>query len=135
MIDMNRIASFMRVFILAALAAGCRRPVPYAGPEIKKPVVQVLSKYPAGDDLQGLIDDFNLDGAAVRYRDVRVAGRISAVYFLEKGNLHVEAQAAADGRNRFLAVPYFEPADGTVGERVAKWDGALEPPSYPDRKY
>jgi hypothetical protein len=130
---MNR---FLNSLLLAVLivSAGCRKPVPYRGPEIQKPTVEVLSKYPAGSEVQPLIDDFNLSGPEVRYRSGLPAGRTSAVYFMDNGNLHVEAQVTGDGRNLLLAVPYFEPAEGTTEERMAKWDNALEPANYPDRK-
>ena len=128
---MNRIFYILLCAAFFILPAGCRRHVPYRGPAIEKPAVQVLSKYPAGSDLRGLLDAYNLDGAEVRYRDHQAAGRISALYFLENGNLHVEAQEAGDGRNLLLSTPYFEPAEGTITERVFKWDNALEPSAYP----
>ena len=120
--------------VMACVSTGCRRHVPYSGPEIEKPAVQVLSNYPAGSDLQGLIEAYNLNAAGVRYRGHLPAGRISALYFVENGNLHVEAQQSDDGRSLLLAVPYFEPADGSAEERISKWDHALEPLSYPDKK-
>jgi len=123
---------FLIVFLV--LSAGCRRQVPYRGPETEQPVVQVYPNYPAGTDLLALIEDYQLGNAEVRYRNSLPEGRISAVYFLAKGNLHVEAQATEDGRNRLLSTPYFEPSDGTIDDRAARWDSALEPSSYPGRK-
>ena len=116
------------------LPTGCGRRVPYRGPEIEKPAVQVFSKYPSGTDLRAVLEDFNLGDVEVRYRGHQPAGRISALYFLRNGNLHVETVEAEDGRNLLLAAPYFEPAEGTPGERVVKWDSALEPSAYSDGK-
>jgi len=131
---MNRIFHTFLFFILILAAAGCRRQVPYSGPEIEKPVVQVYAKYPAGSDLQVLMDDFGLNNAVVRYRGGLSGGRFSAVYFLEEGNLHVEAQETENGHNRLQTTPYIEPAEGSIEERVSKWDGSTESP-YPDGKY
>ena len=132
---MNRILKLLLFSALIVfLSAGCRKPVPYRGPEIKKPLVELLSKYPAGSEVQPLIDDFNLSGPEVRYRGGLPKGRTSSVYFMDNGNLHVETMESGDGRNLLMAVPYFEPAPGTVEERMAKWDAALEPATYPDRK-
>lgn len=132
-------SAFFKFLLLCAVAiclsTGCRRHVPYRGPAVEKPAVQVLSKYPAGSDLRVLMDDLELENAGVRFRAGLPSGRISALYFLENGNLHVEAQEGGDGRKLLLSAPYFEPAEGTITERVSKWDNALEPPTYPGGKY
>jgi hypothetical protein len=124
-------ALILLAMVCLAGATGCKRAVPYRGPKPEKPVAFSYADHPAGSDLQALIDDFKLDRADVRYRQGMPDHRKSAVYFMIEGNLHVESQRVENGDWVLLSTPYLEPSDKPVEERLAKWDGSIEPEGAP----
>jgi hypothetical protein len=124
--------AFPLLFLTGLLVvAGCKPPASYRGPEIKKPVVQTFAGHPAGSGLQALIEDFNLVGLEVRERRGLPGTRKSEIYFLDEGNLHVEAAQNESGDWLLLSVPYLEPSDTPVADRVSKWDAAVVPDQTP----
>ena len=129
---MSRVVKILLMIALSVPQHGCRRPVPYRGPQIEKPSVQAYATHPAWSSLQALIDDFKLDRAEVRYRQGLPETRKSAVYFMEEGNLHVEAVQVENGDWLLMSAPYLEPLELPVTDRISKWDAAVEPENSPE---
>jgi hypothetical protein len=128
---MNRLAKILFIVAFSIIPAACKRSSHYRGPQVEKPVVLSYASHPPGSSLQDLIDDFNLDHAEVRYHKGLPDNRKSAVYFMEEGNLHVEAQQNENGEWILLSTPYLEPLDLPIENRLSKWDASVEPDSTP----
>jgi hypothetical protein len=110
--------------VLFIAMGGCKEHVPAAA--TPQPV-RLLSKYSPGDDLQILIDDLGLSYDQARYRS-RSGGVTSMVYFLDEGNLHIEASRNEQSRYILLATPFIEPLRQPASERMKQWDAAVEHP-------
>jgi len=119
------------LILLSVVLPCCKRATPYRGPKIEKPLATAYSNHPAGSGLLDLIDDFKLDHAEVRYRAGLPDSRKSALYFMEEGNLHVEAMLNENGEWVLISTPYLEPSSIPAPDRLSKWDAAVESDNSP----
>ncbi len=108
------------LFVVLPLAA-CRpapqAPVLYATP----PVVQAYTQFAPGDPVELVRIQLGLDNYAVRYRTSMPEGLIGMVYFLDNGNLHIDAKRVGDTWV-LISVPLLDPSTTPAADRVAEWD-------------
>ncbi|GEM_PF-5788326 len=105
---------------LSLFCAGCERIA-----EDDETKVEIYSQFAAGDELPAVLGELDLNDKPVRFRNGMPPGEISAVYFVEHGNVHIEAKTV-EGRQVLRTAPFFEAVNGTVEERVAAWDAAAD---------
>jgi hypothetical protein len=115
----------IRPVILVALIslAGCGR-TPSPGPQApaaSPPVVRAYSQFSRGVALEVVQTELHLSEYEVRYRSPMPAGRMGMVYFLNDGNLHIDAEKI-DDTWVILDVPLLEPSNISAADRVALWD-------------
>ena len=118
------------VVVMMSAAAGCRpglqpkaaRQLPVATP----PVAIAFAQYSAGDTLDLLRAQLGLDYFPVRYRTGMPAGEMGMIYFLNEGNLHIDARQLGDTWV-ILSVPLLEPSKRSADDRVAEWDRGADP--------
>jgi len=109
--------------VLMALA-GCRQPP--AAASAPGPVVRAYAQFSAGDTLETVQAQLGLDQYPLRYRTGMPDGVMGMIYFLEDGNLHVDARKIGDTWV-ILSVPILEPSTLSATERLAEWDNGSDP--------
>jgi hypothetical protein len=97
------------------------KPTPSPAP----PVVVAYNQFSPGDALEVVQRQLGLNNDEVRYRSGMPDGQMGMVYFVEGGNLHVDAKKSG-GAWVILSVPLLEPSSVPVAERVAEWDRAAD---------
>jgi hypothetical protein len=110
--------------LLAALVliAACRPgPPPTVEPGATPPVVRAYTQFSPGDTLDLVRIQLGLDKYEVRYRSSMPPDLLGAVYFLDDGNLHIDAKKIGDTWV-LISTPLLEPSDVPASERVAEWD-------------
>ena len=90
-------------------------------PSPTPPIIRVYSQYSEGDTLELVQIQLGLDNYEVRYRSTMPEGQMGIVYFLEDGNLHIDAKKIGDTWV-ILAAPFLEPSTVPAADRVAEWD-------------
>jgi ABC-type glycerol-3-phosphate transport system substrate-binding protein len=121
-----------RSILLLALAASltaCRpvsSSVSVSTPAPTPPLVQAFTQFSPGDTLELVQIQLGLDNYEVRYRSSMPLGEMGMVYFLDDGNLHVDAKKIGDTWV-ILSVPLLEPSTIPAAERAAEWDRAADP--------
>jgi hypothetical protein len=133
----NRIGRFMFKLkgkfkcLLLLLLTACR-PAPTSPLSPTPPPIQAFTQFSPGDTVDLLRIKLNLDYYEVRYRASMPPDEMGAVYFLEDGNLHVDAKKIGDTWV-LISIPVLEPSTLTAAARVAAWDRACDPQSNPSR--
>ncbi|MGA3171466.1 MAG: hypothetical protein ABSE62_10675 [Chthoniobacteraceae bacterium] len=107
--------------MLLALALAACRPAPSAAPSAPAPVVRAYTQFSPGDTLDLVQTQLGLDGYEVRYRSSMPVGQMGMVYFLDDGNLHIDAKKIGDTWV-ILNVPLLDPSNVPAADRVAEWD-------------
>jgi hypothetical protein len=111
-------------FLLAALAGvtGCRpATAPEAVPAATPPVVRAYRQFTPGDTLDLVRVELGLDNYEARYRSSLPEGSMGVVYFMDEGNLHIDAKKVGETWV-LVSVPLLEPSSVPARERVAEWD-------------
>ena len=101
--------------------AGCRPTPPPQAPAATPPLVHAYSQFSPGDTLELVQIELGLNSCEVRYRSSMPEGQMGMVYFLDEGNLHVDARKIGDTWV-ILSVPLLEPSSVPAADRVAEWD-------------
>jgi hypothetical protein len=103
--------------------AGCRpAPTPERqAPAASPPVVRAYSQFTRGVALELVQTELDLYQYEVRYRSPMPEGQMGMVYFLNDGNLHIDAEKI-DGTWVILNVPILEPSNLSATDRLALWD-------------
>jgi hypothetical protein len=128
----NRAAAPLPLAALVALATlaaqtACRpAPPEAAAPPATPPIVRAYTQFSPGDTLDLVRVQLGLDNYAVRYRSSMPEGLMGAVYFLDDGNLHIDAKKVGDTWV-IISVPLLDPSTVAAAERVAEWDRGADP--------
>ena len=85
------------------------------------PVALAYTQFSPGDPLDAVQSRLGLNNDEVRYRGSMPAGRMGMIYFLDQGNLHIDAEKNGDTWV-LLSAPLLESATTSAAERVAEWD-------------
>jgi hypothetical protein len=109
--------------VLAALfvLAACNPPTPPEPPAPSPPVVLAYTQFSPGDPVDLVRVRLGLDKYEARYRSGLPQGLTGIVYFLDDGNLHIDARKVGDTWV-LVATPLLEPSDVPAADRVAEWD-------------
>jgi hypothetical protein len=110
------------VILLALALAGCR-PSPQAQPP---PVVRAYTQFSPGDTLELVQIQLGLNQYSVRYRGSMPSGVMGMVYFLDDGNLHIDARKVGNTWV-IMSVPLLEPSTLSAADRLAEWDRGSDP--------
>lgn len=89
------------------------------------PVVRAYNQFSPGDPLELVQTQLGLNAYEVRYRSGMPDGQMGMVYFLDEGNLHIDAKKSG-GTWVILSVPLLDPSSVPAAERVAEWDRAAD---------
>ena len=100
--------------------AGCHRS-PSAPAAATPAPVQAYTQFSPGDTLHLVQVQLELDDKEVRFRSGMPPDKMSMIYFLENGNLHIDVTKVGDTWV-LMTVPILEPAADSVEARVAAWD-------------
>jgi len=109
--------------LLAALLtmAACTPPPPDAVAAPNPPVVRAYTQFSPGDPIDNVRTQLGLDKYEVRYRSALPPDLMGIVYFLDDGNLHVDARKVGDTWV-LISVPLLDPSPLSAADRVAEWD-------------
>jgi hypothetical protein len=115
------------LIVLGAVATltACR-PSPPQAPEATPPVVRAYTQFAPGDTLELVRIRLGLDNYEVRYRSSMPEGLMGMVYFLDDGNLHIDAKKVGETWV-LVSVPLLDPSSVPAAERVAEWDRGADP--------
>ena len=116
----------LTIIALAALAACRPAPPPDAVPAATPPVVRAYTQFSPGDTLELVRIQLGLDNYEVRYRSSMPEGLMGMVYFLDDGNLHIDAKKVGDTWV-IISVPLLDPSTLPAADRVAEWDRGADP--------
>ncbi len=116
--------SIMVLIAALAAAAGCRQEA--APPPVPVPVVRAYTQFSPGDTLELVQIQLGLNQVPVRYRTGMPDGVMGMVYFMEDGNLHVDAKKLGDTWV-LTSTPLLQPSTLTATERLAAWDDGSDP--------
>ena len=103
-----------------ALAA-CGPAAQPKGDEGTPPVVRAYTQFQAGDTLELVQIQLDLNNYEVRYRSSMPEGEMGMVYFMDDGNLHIDAKKVGETWV-ILNTPLLDPSDIPAADRVAEWD-------------
>ncbi len=115
--------------MLAGLALTACHPAPPAPPQVPAttpPVVRAYTQFAPGDTLELVQIQLGLNNYELRYRTSMPKGVMGMVYFLEDGNLHIDARKMGDTWV-LISVPLLEPSSLSAADRAAEWDRAADP--------
>jgi hypothetical protein len=113
------------------LLTGCRHNVWYSiavytpTPVPTPPVALAYTQFSAGDSLELVQTQLGSNDYEVRYRSSMPEGQMGMVYFLDAGNLHIDAKKVA-GSWVILSTPLLDPSSVPAADRVAEWDRAAD---------
>ena len=112
--------------VICGLAA-CRPASPGGAkaPAATPPVVHAFTQFSPGDTLELVQIQLGLDDCEVRYRSSMPDGQMSMVYFLEQGNLHIDAKKIGDTWV-IISAPMLDPSTIPAADRLAEWDRAAD---------
>lgn len=96
-----------------------------ATPAPTPPVVRAYTQFSPGDTLELVQVQLGLNDHEVRYRNSMPGGQMGMVYFLDDGNLHIDAKKIGETWV-ILSVPFLEPSTIPTADRVADWDHAAD---------
>jgi len=113
------------LLLALAILPACRPTPPSASATPTPRKVLVFTQYSPGDTLKLVQIQLNLDYYQVRYRTSMPAGQMGMVYFLDDGNLHIDAKKIGDTWV-LLSTPLLDPSDTSAADRVAQWDRASD---------
>jgi hypothetical protein len=88
-------------------------------------MVRAYTQFSAGDTLELVRIQLGLDNYEVRYRSSMPEGQMGMVYFMDDGNLHVDAKKIGNTWV-ILSVPLLEPSAAPAADRAAEWDRAAD---------
>ncbi len=120
--------------LAAALLTACRpisisfklyTPTPTPTPVPTPPVVRAFTQFSAGDTLDLVRIQLGLDNYEVRYRTTMPEGEMGMIYFLDDGNLHIDAKKVGNTWV-ILSVPLLDPSPIPAADRAAEWDRAAD---------
>jgi hypothetical protein len=121
-----------RALLLAAIPTLCGlaachpvAPVTPAAPAETPPVVEAYTQFNPGDPLDQVQAQLGLSQFEVRYRTSMPEGEMGMVYFLDQGNLHIDARKVGDTWV-ILSIPLLDPSTLPAADRVAEWDRAAD---------
>ncbi len=121
---------FSILTLIALALAGCRpQPSP---PPIPPTVVHAYTQFSPGDTLELVQIQLGLNDVPVRYRTGMPDGVMGMVYFMEDGNLHVDAKKLGDTWV-LTSTPLLDPSTLTATERLARWDDGSDPQNRTSR--
>lgn len=112
------------LLITIAALAGCRQQA--SPPPIPVPVVHAYTQFSPGDTLELVQIQLGLTQVPVRYRTGMPDGVMGMVYFMDDGNLHVDAKKLGDTWI-LTSTPLLQPSTLTASERLAAWDNGSDP--------
>jgi hypothetical protein len=106
---------------------GCRPSAPAPqGPQATPAVARAYTQFAPGDTLDLVRIQLGLDNYEVRYRSSMPEGLMGMVYFLDDGNLHIDAKKVGETWV-LVSVPLLDPSSVPASERVAEWDRGADP--------
>jgi hypothetical protein len=115
-----RAATLFAVAALCALAA-CSPPPPPEAVVPSPPVVRAYTQFSPGDPVDLVRVQLGLDKYEARYRSGLPADLMGIVYFMDDGNLHIDAKKIGETWV-LVATPLLDPSDAPAADRVAEWD-------------
>jgi hypothetical protein len=110
--------------LLVLALAGCRQQA--SPPPIPVPVVRAYTQFSAGDTLDLVQTQLGLNQLTLRYRTGMPDGVMGMVYFMDDGNLHVDAKKVGDTWV-ITSTPLLEPSTLSATDRLAAWDNGSDP--------
>jgi len=115
--------AFLSFWAAALLLLAACRPAPPAAqtPAATPPIVRAFTQFSPGDTLDLVQTQLGLNNYEVRYRTSMPPDQMGMVYFLDEGNLHIDAKKIGDTWV-ILAVPLLDPSTIPAADRVAEWD-------------
>jgi hypothetical protein len=118
--------SLLQAVLLLTLAACRPAPPSPQAPAATPPVVRAYAQFSPGDTLDLVRIQLGLDNYEVRYRSSMPQGLMGMVYFLDDGNLHIDAKKVGETWV-ILSVPLLDPSPLPAADRVAEWDRGADP--------
>jgi len=103
-------------------------PTPAPGP----PVVRAFAQFSPGDPVDDVRAQLGLDKYEVRYRSGLDPTVMGIVYFMDEGNLHIDAKKSGDAWV-LVSVPLLDPSDTSAADRVAEWDRGADKQEGPGK--
>jgi hypothetical protein len=110
--------------LLVLALAGCNQQA--SPPPSPPPVVRAYTQFSAGDTLELVQTQLGLNQAPLRYRTGMPDGVMGMVYFMDDGNLHVDAKKVGDTWV-ITSTPLLEPSTLSATDRLAAWDNGSDP--------
>jgi hypothetical protein len=109
--------------IAAILSLSACHPLAQSGAQAAgtPPIARVYTQFSAGDPLDAVQTQLGLNNYEVRYRSGMAGDEMGMVYFLDDGNLHIDARKVG-GAWIILSPPLLDPSDVSAADRVAEWD-------------
>jgi len=117
MLTRHAIPLLAAIFALAA----CSPPPPPEAPAPSPPIVRAYTQFSPGDPVDLVRTQLGLDKYEARYRGALPPDLMGIVYFLDDGNLHIDAKKVGDTWV-LVAVPLLDPSPISAADRVAEWD-------------
>lgn len=113
--------------VAAAGLAGCNPAPPAAQAPSPTPApVHAYTQFSPGDTVDLVRTELGLDHFEIRYRRSLPEDQMRAVYFLDDGNLYVDAKKV--GHTWVLiSTPLLDPSTVPAADRVANWDRGVDP--------
>jgi hypothetical protein len=111
----------MALLLAALVAMVACRPAPPAAAAPTPPVVRAYTQFSPGDPVDLVQTQLGLNNYEVRYRSSMPADLMGIVYFLDDGNLHIDAKRVGDTWV-IISVPLLDPSTVPAADRVAEWD-------------
>jgi len=118
------------ILLLIAAMASCRPP-PQPLP-VPVPVIRAYTQFSPGDTLGSVWTQLGLDQVPVRYRTGMPDEVMGMVFFMDDGNLHVDAKKVGDTWV-LISTPLLEPSTLTATDRLAAWDNGSDPQNRPGK--
>ena len=83
------------------------------------------TQFSPGDTLDLVQTKLGLDDYEVRYSNSMPPGQMGMVYFLNEGNLHIDAKKIGSTWV-IVSTPLLDPSTVSAADRVAEWDRAAD---------
>ena len=126
--------NFSSIWLLATLPTlvACHAPPPTQNPPSPQPIVRAYTQFAPGDTVDLVRIQLGLDKYEVRYRSGLPADLMGMVYFMDDGNLHVDARK--EGETWVLvSVPLLDPSPLPAADRGADWDRGADAQDRPGK--